>query len=696
VDRQLKILLSVSLTLVVCLCCLGIAGGSTIAIYFLLQPNPTTRSTYAIAPSRTRVPGTPGSPSASGTALGEENPTAMASPLDVSDPVSPEALETLRSLLAAEPPAGDLVEQAERLKRIPNIPRTLADRADPVAVGTENTFYVTNNDDNTTFTANAVMRYATPHVYFWVDESVTVPDTDIRTLVDKFENSIYPTDRDFFGPEWTPGIDGDPHLYILFIRGLGMTVAGYYSSADEVSRLAHPYSNQHEMFYINADAQPLTDDYTLTVLSHEFQHMIHWYGDPDEEAWINEGFADLAVLLNGYDVGGADWMYAEDPDLQLNTWADPNDVNFSAHYGESFLFLDYFLNRFGSDATKALVRNPENGLTGIDDTLRALGIVDPSTGRTITADDVMAYFAAALLLQDTSFQNGRYGFENYPALPDLGSIAEFDSCPTQKQQSDVNQYGIDYYTFHCSGLLNIFFSGQTVQKVVPTDAQDGKYYVWSNRGDQSDMTFTRAFDLPADSPATLQFDLWYDLEKDYDYAYLEASIDDGNTWTLLHTPSGTDTNPTGSNYGWGWNGTSGGNNTPRWILEQADLSPYAGKHVLVRFECITDMAVNGAGLIVDNIRIPEISYAADFENGLDGWEGKGFVRLQNVLPQTYRVLLVRRGSQTSVEELPLDDRMSGSMSISVEEGEEVYLIVIGTARFTNQKGSYQFIATNSL
>jgi hypothetical protein len=538
------------------------------------------------------------------------------------------------------------------------------------------------------------MRYATPHVYFWVGESVTVSDADIRTLVDRFENSIYPTDRNFFGTEWTPGIDGDPHLYILFVKGLGMTVAGYYGSNDEVPRQAHPYSNQHEMFYINADAQALTDDYTLNVLSHEFQHMIHWYGDPNEDSWINEGFAELAVLLNGYDVGGADWMFAQDTDLELNTWTDPNDVNFSAHYGASFLFLDYFLNRFGSDATRALVHNPENGLTGIDDTLRTLGIVDPSTGRTITADDIMADFAVAMLLNDPNFENGRYGFENYPALPELGSIAEFDSCPTQKKQSDVNQYGIDYYTFHCSSPLNIFFSGQTIQKVVPADPQDGKYYVWSNRGDQSDMTFTRAFDLPAGSPAALQYDLWYDLEKDYDYAYLEASVDDGRTWTILQTPSGTDTNPTGNNYGWGWTGTSRRAKAPVWTQEVVDLSPYAGKHVLVRFEYITDPAVNGAGLIVDNIRIPEISYAADFENGLDGWEGKGFVRLQNVIPQSYRVLLVRRGSQTTVEELPLDDRMSGSMSLSVEDGEDVYLIVIGTARFTNQKGSYQYIVTN--
>jgi hypothetical protein len=35
--------------------------------------------------------------------------------------------------------------------------------------------------------------------------------------------------------------------------------------------------------------------------------------------------------------------------------------------------------------------------------------------------------------------------------------------------------------------------------------------------------------------------------------------------------------------------------------------------------------------------------------------------------------------------------MSGSVSLTVQSGENVYLIVIGTARFTLQKAPYQFV-----
>jgi immune inhibitor A len=227
--------------------------------------------------------------------------------------------------------------------------------------------------------------------------------------------------------------------------------------------------------------------------------------------------------------------------------------------------------------------------------------------------------------------------------------------------------------------------------VLSAKAQDGKYFVWSNRGDQSDMTLTRTFDLPADEPATLEFDLWFEIEEDYDYVYLEASVDDGATWTILETDQGTKTNPQGNNFGWGWTGTSNGGSTPKWTSESVDLSEYAGKRVQIRFEYITDAGVNGEGFLVDNIRIPEIGYATDFESGLDGWATDGFVRLQNIIPQSYRVLVVHKGERTSVEEMALDNRMSGSIHVTPEAGEKTYVIILGTARYTEQKAPYQFI-----
>jgi immune inhibitor A len=691
-DRQVKIVLSVALAVFVCLCCAGGAGGGAFVMRMLSLPVDTPSGGRLGYPTdspedETESPNPVYTPASGPTATAFAEGTT----LDLSEPVSAEALETLQSLIAGDPPAGDLVEQAMRLKHIADIPRTVAESATPIAVGETREFNVSNMDNDQNLVITAEMRYATPHVYFWVDQDASARDSEIRDLVDIFEEKIYPTDREFFGPEWSPGIDGDEHLYILYARRLGSSVGGYYSPADEVPKAAHPFSNQHEMFYINADNMGLTEEYTLSVLAHEFQHMIHWYGDHNEESWVNEGFSELAVSLNGYNLGGADWMYVNQPDIQLTYWPDINDDESFAHYGGAFLFMNYFLGRFGREATQALVRNPANGLVGIDDTLSQMGISDPARDRMLTADDVMADFAAALLLQDTSADDGRYGFSEYPSLQSLDEITGINSCPGKKQSKKVSQYGFDYYAIGCSGSYTVYFAGQTVQKVLPVETPEGKYYVWSNRGDESDMTLTRAFDLPAGGGATLEFDLWYDIEEDWDYVYLEASVDDGKTWNILNTDYGTDSNPQGNSYGWGWTGASEDETSSGWVTEQVDLSAYAGERVQIRFEYITDAAVNGEGLIVDNIRIPEISYAADFESGLDGWEGEGFVRLENILPQSYRVLVVRRGAGVTVEELPLDERMAGKLVIDAADGEEVYLIVLGTARYTRQKAPYQFI-----
>src|SRR5690606_36228842 len=99
----------------------------------------------------------------------------------------------------------------------------------------------------------ATLRYVTPHVYFWVQNGVSVDEDEVAALGEQFENKIYPTTREFFGSEWSPGIDGDEHIYILYSRGLGFSVAGYFSSSDSTHPLIQELSNGHEMFLFNAD-----------------------------------------------------------------------------------------------------------------------------------------------------------------------------------------------------------------------------------------------------------------------------------------------------------------------------------------------------------------------------------------------------------------------------------------------------------
>ena len=82
----------------------------------------------------------------------------------------------------------------------------------------------------------------------------------------------------------------------------------------------------------------------------------------------------------------------------------------------------------------------------------------------------------------------------------------------------------------------------------------------------------------------------------------------------------------GNAFGLGWTGMSGRGEdrkrAPKWVEEQVDLTSFAGKEILLRFEMVTDDAVNQPGLLLDNIAIPEIGYQDDGETGAGGWEAE--------------------------------------------------------------------------
>jgi hypothetical protein len=619
-------------------------------------------------------------------------PTPLPSPAATSDPGNsviaiPEpvtAFQTYQELEDTIVPINDLYDLARRLDGKENIPVALEEPAPLYRPGDQKEFWISNNDTNAYLPVDANLQYITDHAYFWIEDGVRYSESELASLAEAFENQIYPNNREFFGSEWTPGVDGDPHIYILYARNVGSGIAGYFSSNDSYNPRIQEYSNGHEMFVFSADNTALDEEFTYGVLAHEFQHMIHWYRDRNESTWLNEGFSDLAMFLNGYDIGGHDFLYILDPDLQLNDWPNESSET-SPHYGASFLFTNYFLGRFGEDATKALVAHPDNGMSSIDALLDEVQITDPLDGEPIGADDVFADWVVASFLQDASLEDGRYTYSLYPDAPQPSETEFIRPCNDATLTRDVYQYGVDYIRLGCNQDTTLRFEGSTLVPILPADPYSGEYAFWSNRGDESDMTLTHSFDFTGHTgPLTLSYWTWYDIEKDFDYVYLLAS-EDGENWEMLFPPSGTGSDPTGANYGWGYNGLSGGE--PVWIEESVDISQYAGRQVQLRFEYITDAAVNGEGFMLDDISIPEIGYFSDFEQDDGGWEAAGFVRIQNMIPQIFRLSLITLGDEPQV--LPISLSADNTANIPVGSDEAV-LVVSGTTRFTRQPATYRF------
>ncbi|MFQ5921640.1 MAG: hypothetical protein ACE5M4_02250 [Anaerolineales bacterium] len=557
--------------------------------------------------------------------------------------------------------------------------------AAPLQVGAREIFHAGNQDTNEQFEVSARLQYVTDHAYFWIQDEISYDPDDLERLAETFENRIYPTTRDFFGSEWTPGIDGDPHIYVLYASGLGFSIAGYFSSVDSLHPLVREDSNSHEMFYFNADNLDLGEGFTYEVLAHEFQHMIHWNIDRDETSWVNEGLSELAVHINRFGTARNHPLYTDNPDRSLNDW-DPDDAG--PNYGAASLFMVYFLDRYGEELIRDLVAHPANGLESIDLIFESAGSVDPLTGEPIGADDAVLDWAIANYLNDDGVADGRFGYFDFRDLRQPRQTETLATCPSDEEERQVRPYGVHYIRLICEGQRTLAFDGAEETQVLPVDPFSGEYSFWSNKGDTSNMRLTRAFDLTEVSgPVNLTFQTWYDIERDWDYVFLLASRDDGATWEILRTPLGTDSNPNGNSFGWGYTSET---RDSEWVEETVDIADYAGKEVLLRFEYVTDAAVNGEGMMIDDIAIPEIGYFTDLEADDGGWEDEGWVRIKNVLPQTFELAWISLEDETTVEYVPLGVNNTAQIPINISEDSAGVLVIVPTTRFTRQAASYTF------
>jgi hypothetical protein len=226
--------------------------------------------------------------------------------------------------------------------------------------------------------------------------------------------------------------------------------------------------------------------------------------------------------------------------------------------------------------------------------------------------------------------------------------------------------------------------------LLPTEAHSGEHFFWSNRGDLVDTRLSRQFDFTEIAgPLTLQFWTWYELEKGSDFVYLVAS-EDGQHWSFLETTSG---NPAGDTIGMQFGfGFSGVNRRHEWSRQTVDLSQFAGKRVTLRFEYVTDASRTGEGFLIDDISVAETNYQSDFEDGPGGWHGDGFVRISNKVPQDFRVSVVRSGNPATIDHLTLD--ASNRVRVSLNPGEEIVLLVMGSTRQTRQPARYTLSLTH--
>ena len=132
-----------------------------------------------------------------------------------------------------------------------------------------------------------------------------------------------------------------------------------------------------------------------------------------------------------------------------------------------------------------------------------------------------------------------------------------------------------------------------VEQVVTPPAGSQAYH--SGAGDNLSNTMSYTLDLTGAQSARLQFQTWYDIELDWDYAYVQ--VDDGSGTGPVSIPGNltTEEDPNATNLGHGITGASD------WTTAEFDLSAYVGQQVEVSVLYQTDGAVSNPGMYIDEV-----------------------------------------------------------------------------------------------
>jgi hypothetical protein len=293
------------------------------------------------------------------------------------------------------------------------------------------------------------------NVYVVVEDSqwqVNVFQDDVDAVVEYFDNSSvgpYPTqgiwdlNTTHFGDP-PDRLDNDPKIYVLFYA-FDVSADGFWWVYDEYLDGTQPFaSNECEVVYINSAAGDPGGTYLNAVVAHEFQHMIHWNQDPNEDLWVDEGCGELAM-----------WLFGNpDPIVGFNAMPDNNLTDWSgafADYVQVYLWTLYFFEHYGGQpAIYQLVHEPLNGIYGYEATLDNMGYTESFA-------DVFADWVVANYVDDETFLDGRYGYAGADLPP--FNASQYSNYPVGPVNASVQHWASDYVRFIDGQPLTLDFDG---------------------------------------------------------------------------------------------------------------------------------------------------------------------------------------------------------------------------------------------
>ena len=272
--------------------------------------------------------------------------------------------------------------------RVETLRRTRAVFTPPV-VGDTRDFWVETFFNSGQWTQKrATLRATGVYGNIWVmDENFGVVAMGNRITKLQAENLakrfdlIYPAEVNLLGYEYGGGPDGDggmdedPKIQILvygIVDASGKAMAGgYYWSKDYYPQATLFYSNQAEIFYINASSINNTPDYAYAILVHEFQHMINYNEKNIKQGispstWYNEMLSmmaeDVILPLIGIEPGNKYHPTQQRMPAFIETYNQVGITEWTSleisSYANGYAFGAYLLRNYGgADLLKIILSN---------------------------------------------------------------------------------------------------------------------------------------------------------------------------------------------------------------------------------------------------------------------------------------------------------------------------------------------------
>lgn len=327
-------------------------------------------------------------------------------------------------------------------------------------------FWAFNFTTNQYYTVQATLRKSGAFTKIWVEDAswnTYVNDTILDELLTNLENysganSIDPSrgiveiDTFLFGQP--PNYDGDSITDFLILdikdsfnpsnNNLSF-IAGYFSPTDQTNNST---SNKMDLMYL--DAYPAIfyqntyrTDAVLSTTAHEFQHLIHYHYDKNEELWINEGLSELAGTYCGYGINFPN-LYLQNTNQSLIQW--DGEVK---DYSRVNLWTLYCAEQIGLPFIKNLTQNPLHGVSGFNDSIIR-------SGSSIDINTVFSQWILANYINDQNL-DPRLGYSWHEAVGLKAQMNKLIVSYPQNVEGNLEKYGVEYHQFRGQDSLQISF-----------------------------------------------------------------------------------------------------------------------------------------------------------------------------------------------------------------------------------------------